>query len=185
MNPVLIWMNHLMKKYWSIYLLPVLSIILWGCPYESKIPLSKPTEKIDRNLLGKWESEDEVYNSYTISPANQYEYNIVRKTTTGETHKYRGFISMIRGGYFLNAFSDSTKTYHLYRLKIDSTNNEVTVMPFSKELSKRFNDFPRSNPNDTQALNDFVWRNMNLRDFYNVEEQSVFKLVNRNSKAAN
>lgn len=174
-----------MKRYRSLYLLPVLSIILWGCPYESKIPLGSPTEKVDKRLLGKWESEDEVYNSYIISPANQYEYNIIQKATTGETHKYRGFISRIRGGYFLNAFSDSTKTYHLYRLKIDSVKNEVTVMPFAKDIPFRFGDFPKTAPNDTQALNNFVWRNMNLRDFYDVEDQAVYRLINPNTKNAN
>lgn len=166
--------------------MPVLSIVLWGCPsYESKIPLSSPSEKVDRNLLGKWESEDEVYNSYIISPAGQYEYNILQKTTAGETHKYKGFISRIRGGYFLNAFSDSSHTYHLYRLKIDSVNNQVTLMPFAKDISTRFKDFPKAAPNDTQALNNFVWRNMNLRDFYDVDEQAVYKLVNANTGKAN
>lgn len=169
-----------MKRYIVLILLPLISIILWGCPYESKIPLSKPSEKIDRSLLGRWESEDEVYNSYTISPVNQYEYNIVQKTSVGETHKYKGFISKIRGGTFLNAYSDSLKTYFLYRLKIDTATNEVTLMPFSKDLRNRFKDFPIQNPNDTQALNDFVWRSMNLRDFYDVEDQAVYKQVSGN-----
>ncbi len=172
-----------MKKHLSLYLLPFFSIILWGCPYESKIPLSSPAERVNTHLLGKWESEDEVYNSYIISPANLYEYTIVQKTSIGETHKYKGFITRIRGGYFLNAFSDSTKTYHLYRLKIDSVRNEVTVMPFAKDIATRFTDFPKA-IGDTQALHDFVWRNMNLRDFYDVEDQSVFKLVNSGASQA-
>gem|GEM_PF-1218987 len=173
-----------MKKYLFIGLLPLLSVLLTACPYESKIPLSKPQEKIDRKFLGRWESEDEVYNSYTITPVNQYEYSILQKTSVGGVHKYTGFISKIRGGSFLNAYSDSLHIYYLYRLKFDSSANEMTVMPFTKEMAARFKDFPLK-PNDTQALNDFVWRNMNLRDFYDVEEQAVYKQVPGSGKSYN
>jgi hypothetical protein len=168
-----------MKRYLQLALLPVVSMLLFGCPYQSKIPLSAPGEKIDRSLLGRWESEDEVYNSYTISPINQYEYRIVQRTTDGNIRNYTGFISSIRGATFLNAYSDSTKTYYLYRLKIDTAANQVKLMPFAKDLPDRFKDFP-AKATDTQALNNFVWRSMNLRDFYDGEEQALYKRVNRN-----
>lgn len=168
-----------MKKYLPVALLPLISILLFGCPYDSKIPLSEPEQKTDKRFLGKWQSEDEVYNTYTIAPLNSREYSIIQKTSTGDIHKYIGFISVIKGASFLNAYSDSTKSYYLYRLKFDSSADEMTVMPFARNLPKKFNDFPKK-LSDTQALNDFVWRNMNLRDFYDIDEQSVFKKISKN-----
>jgi hypothetical protein len=163
-----------MNKYWIATLLPLLSLLLMGCPYDSKIPLSNPEQNINKQFLGTWESEDEVYNTYTISPLSARQYSIVQKTMTGDIHKYIGFISVIRGALFLNAYSDSTKTYFLYRLKFDAEGNEMKVMPFAKNLPEKFEDFPKK-LTDTQALNNFVWRNMNLRGFYDIDEQATYK----------
>lgn len=154
-------------------LLTVVSIGLFGCPYQSKIPLSKPEVKVNPKFFGLWESEDAVYVSYVISKLDPYCYLITEKTMTGDIHKYKGFISMIRGSMFLNAFSAEDNAYYLYRLKFDSGDKVVTVMPFSKKLKERFKDFPKK-ISDTQELNNFVWRSMNLRGFYDMEEEAVF-----------
>lgn len=155
----------------SIYVavLALASLLLFGCPYESKIPISRPTEKVNNNLLGTWESEDEVYNTYIITAAGTHEYHIEQRTSDGQRYQYTGFVSIVRGATFLNAYDAKEKVYYLYRLKIDSTARTVTVMPFAKELPYKFTD--------TTELNKYVWRSMNLRDFYDIGEQAVYRWV--------
>ena len=44
-----------MRKIIILFLLPVISIVLWGCPYDSAYGIDETAlENIDENLLGSW-----------------------------------------------------------------------------------------------------------------------------------
>lgn len=161
----------------SLVVLALVSLALFGCPYESKIPISGSYKQVDKNLLGTWESDDEVYNTYIISPSGNYKYNIQQRTLDGQSYNFTGYISEVRGATFLNAYSDSEKVYYLYRLKIDSTAKTVIVMPFAKDMPYKFTD--------TTELKNLVWRSMNLREFYDIEDQVVYRLVSPERKSFN
>lgn len=94
-------------------LLPLL-LLLTGCPYNSKIPLSEPKVAIDKTLLGEWKNDKAPNDSSLIKifEFNPYEYSIVvvdksdHKTTVDY---YRAFITSVAGQKLLNLESLKSK----------------------------------------------------------------------------
>jgi hypothetical protein len=85
-----------MRKLIYLSVLSVFCLGLFGCPYESQVPISHPSIHVDTRLLGHWNSKDEVYNSYNVSQASATEYNIVQKNITG-IYRFKGFLSEVKG----------------------------------------------------------------------------------------
>lgn len=157
-----------MKKFLQGSLLVLCSIGLFGCPYESKVPISQPTIPVNKSMLGKWSSKDEVYNSYTVTQASPTEYNIEQVNTLGEIKHYKGFLSQVKGSMFMNVYSDSTKAYFLYKVVIDAA-DRFTLIPFSDEIAQKFTS--------SNELQDFVGKNMNLRSFYKLDDKADFQQI--------
>lgn len=156
-----------MKKLLQGSLLILCSIGLFGCPYESEVPISKPSIPVNKTMLGKWSSKDEVYNTYTVTQASPTEYNIVQVNSVGDTKHFKGFLSQVKGNMFMNVYSDSTKAYFLYKVVIDAA-DKFTLIPFSDEIPQKFTS--------SIELFDFVGKNMNLRSMYKIEDKADFQL---------
>jgi len=89
-----------------LFSLPLL-VLLTGCPYESRNPLSLPAEaKIDNKLIGKWKLEDKEKGDaglVTISRFNNTELLIIlEEDGKKEQEMMRGFVTSIAGEKFLN-----------------------------------------------------------------------------------
>ncbi len=160
-----------MKIFASLGLLLVFCLCLMGCPYESSVPISKPTFPVEKKFLGRWESPDEVYNHYTVTEASPTQYDIVQVNTMGDVARYSAFISEVRAIMFLNVFSDSSKKYFLYRIDIDSSGKSFELKPLSKELPEHFSN--------SEQLRNFILKNMNLISFYAEEDKAVFYKLKR------
>jgi hypothetical protein len=95
-----------LKKH-SIVLLFFLFILplLWGCPYESDVPLSKSSKaKIDQGLIGEWEhaEKDEAF-TLIIEQFNEHEL-LIMGMEDGEVQRdvMRAFVTVIEDERFLN-----------------------------------------------------------------------------------
>jgi hypothetical protein len=102
-----------MKK---IFLIIPLSAVLYGCPYESKVPLVKaPVEPVDSSLLGYWYgivkdgSDFFGIEALDITKQSDSMYNITRygKAAKGDmilpdTSYFTGFISYLGDKRFMN-----------------------------------------------------------------------------------
>ena len=126
-----------MRKLKYLSLLVICCLGLFGCPYESQVPISKPNIPVDIRLLGKWTSKDEVYNSYTVSKASETEYHIVQSNISN-TSRFKGHLSEVKGNLFFNVYSDSTKSYYLYKIKLDPSGSKFTLVPLSANLPDLF-----------------------------------------------
>lgn len=158
-----------MKKLMQFSVLVICSLGLFGCPYESQVPISDPYIPIDSRLIGEWNSKDEVYNNYTVTVASETEYHIVQRNTIGNISTYKGFLSEIKGVMFMNLYSDSSGAYYLYRLKMDNAGNKFTLMPLAENLPEHFGS--------KDGLRNYLEKSMNLQSIYNSAENTEFQKI--------
>jgi len=163
-----------MKKLIHFSLLVVCCLGLFGCPYESHVPISKPSIPVDTRFIGEWSSKDEVYNTYTVTKASETEYKIIQRNISN-TAKFKGYLTEIKGNMFMNLYSDSTKTYYLYRVKMDEEANRFLFTPLSPDLPDHFGSM--------DGLRTYVEKNMNLKSFYNEDDQVEYQKVSDNPTA--
>ena|SRR5690606_31898850 len=155
-----------MKNSVFLSFLVVFSLGLFGCPYESQVPISQPSIPVDAQWLGTWNSKDEVYNSYKVSKASALEYHIEQHNIRQVSH-FRGFLSEVRGNMFMNLYSDSAKTYYLYRVKLEDSGKKLIFIPLKRDLKDHFGSM--------DGLRNYIEKNMNFRSLYSEKDQAVFE----------
>jgi len=155
-----------MRKVKFLSLLIICCLGLFGCPYESQVPISRPEIPVDNKFLGKWSSKDEVYNTYTVTKASHVEYHIVQQNISNTT-LYKGHLSEVKGSFFMNLFSDSTKSYYLYKVKMDSAGSRFTLTPIAENLPDHFGSI--------DGLKNYVEKNMNFQSFYNESDRIEYQ----------
>lgn len=154
-----------MKKILPVILVAFSSLMLFGCPYESQVPVGKPEVPVDNRFVGKWLSDAESYNQYTVSIKSPVEYAILQKNTAG-TSKFTGYLSDVKNAMFMNLYSDSTRSYYIYRINFDAAGNKFTLMPVADNLPEHFGS--------SEALRSYVEKHMNLQSFYNNDDKADF-----------
>lgn len=155
-----------MKQLLQCCILAICSLMLYGCPYESAVPVSPAAIPVDEQMLGQWVSEAESYNEYFVSKADPLHYKVEQRSITGHTAEYIAHLSQIKGVTFLNVYSDSAKTYYLYRINTNSAEGRFSLLPISNKTSEQFNS--------SASLRQFVEKNMNLKSFYDSEGPEEF-----------
>jgi hypothetical protein len=138
------------------------------------VPISSPTLPIDNRFLGQWSSKDEVYNTYIVSKASETEYKILQKNISN-TAKFTGFLSEVKGATFMNLYSDSTKTYYLYRVKMDTSANKFVFTPLASDLPDHFGS--------TEGLRTYLEKNMNLKSLYNEDDRTEYEKISNHPTA--
>lgn len=164
-----------MKKLTYLSLVAICCLGLFGCPYESQVPISQPTVPVDNQLFGTWVSKDEVYNTYTVTQASETEYNIVQYNISNTSY-FRGYLSEVRNNIFMNLYSDSTKSYYLYKVKVDPTGNKFTLIPLAQRLPDHFGSM--------DGLRNYLEKNMNFQSFYDENDKAEFEKISNGQVAA-
>jgi hypothetical protein len=151
----------------------IASILFIGCA-NSKYPIdSRPKEKADQRLLGKWkemkdknhqETNDEDID-YTVVKKDDHEYQITMRLTGkkgNEKEKYTAFLSKIDEATFLNiAVKDEKKAdgYFIVRvLDINKDANELAVSTIA--------DTTMVYLNSAAAVRERIAKNLNNPAFY-------------------
>lgn len=143
------------KLFLPLFFLPFL-LLLTGCPYYSKVPLSAiPKTPIDTTLLGTWKIAEETPETKSsemrIIAFNKMEYLIeITDVNAERTERYnsRAFISKVGSTAILNFEELKNKgTYLFFRYKMKGTKLELAMVSdgglkevyiSSKELWKAF-----------------------------------------------
>lgn len=155
-----------MRRLMQTGALALCCLMLYGCPYESQVPIDKPRIPVDERMLGAWLSDDQSYNRYTVSRASEYEYKVLQRATTGNTSRYKAHLTDVRGATFMNLYSDSTGTYYLYRVRINPDGSRMTLMPVTESLPGQFVS--------SEDLRSYIESHMNLKSFYKEEDREEF-----------
>jgi len=76
----------------------------------------------------------------------------------------------------MNLYSDSTKSYYLYRVKMDTTARRFTLIPISNNLPDHFGS--------VEGLRNYVEKNMNFQSFYNENDKAEYEKLDGSKPTA-
>jgi hypothetical protein len=159
------------------FLLAAVMFLLYGCPYDSEVPLTRSEDAtIDAELLGKWIYRNRTTadaGMLTIAPFNEHEFLIIlREDGKNGRDYYRAFVSSIDGVKFLNLQTikptAEKKSWTLVSYAI--SNGELTIRIVEDKLIKeKFSSSP--------ALRGFVKANLKNKDLFGDDSSESIKLV--------
>ena len=149
-------------------------LLLTACPYESKVPVSEPTEKIDKKLLGVWiaeaDLEYETPTQYEIDKFSKEKYSMIEKSYStydssfSET-KYFMHTSTIGANVFLNIQEFGGGVYYIHRIVMGD--DEFTLFEVSENIDEQFTS--------PEELKTFISSNMHLSFFFTKDEQKYIR----------
>ena len=149
----------------------LLSVILSGCPFQSKIALNKNDAiTVDKNLLGRWtckniKEEDELI-ELTVEQLNDKEYiftfQVTEPNKETERENWKGFTVEIKGQKIINVETKTNEPeYDFYRYKIKGNTLRVAYVS---------DNFIADNSFSTEKeLRDFLEKNIKSRKLFEKE----------------
>jgi hypothetical protein len=167
-------MNTTMRTLGILFFLLILPF-LWGCPYESDVPLGKSNKgEIDQALLGAWKNtaEEEPFNMI-IEQFNDHELLLLgMKDGTIERDVMRAFVTVIKDEQFLNVqeIKDSPDERGWYLVHYALSGDTLTMRIVEDKLfTKPFTS--------SRALSSFVKKNLHNKDLYGDATPTVLQRV--------
>lgn len=149
-------------------------MLLTACPYQSKVPISQPEEKIDKALMGDWISTSELeYDNptyYSIDKFSKVKYEVVENSyssydSTYTEKKYFMHSSTLGDRTFMNVQEANGGDYYLHYIELGD--NEFTLFEVSENIDEQFTS--------SADLKGFVEKNMHLSFFYSKSEVKYIK----------
>ncbi|MCB9192174.1 MAG: hypothetical protein H6603_02670 [Flavobacteriales bacterium] len=165
-----------MKNVSFVVLLAALSVLLWGCPYKSMIPLSEPTEYVNKQVLGKWMPKSQESNAhpeyYVIAQkdtvryaVDHFQYN--ENDSAYETKLYTTWTTRIDNIQFMNVQQDGQREVTLYRL--DVMGDDLMILyEVTNNIDEKFTD--------SKKMQEFFKKYKSLSFFYNGDEVELIKV---------
>ena len=136
----------MMRNLSFLLALAAISVFLWGCPYKSVVPLSTPTEYVNKQVLGKWipKSEESKENPeyYLIAKNDTVSYNVEhfqynQEDSTYSAKSYVCWTTRIENIMFMNVQQHGQKEVTLYRL--DVMGDELMILyQVTNNIDERF-----------------------------------------------
>jgi len=152
------------------WILPLLTlcIMLGGCPYNSEVPIDKPSIKINPALLGTWKlqkSEGGEAEKYKVAAENEFTYTVDQikqgKDPIPFEH-YKAYLSAIDGDTLLNLWGVQEKgtppNYTFYKLVMSADRKKVTLLPVTENITETFTK--------SEVMKEFFRKYKNLSFFY-------------------
>jgi hypothetical protein len=165
------------RRFLKYLFLAVMLLMLYGCPYDSEVPLTSSEDAlIDTELIGNWTFRGKTpaeAGMMTISPFNEHELLIImREEGKCERDYYRAFVSIIDGVKFLNVQTikpvSETRSWTLVNYSI--SNSELTIRIVEDKLIKE--KFSSST-----ALREFIKIHLKNTDLYNENDGLALNFV--------
>jgi hypothetical protein len=167
-------MNNILRNVGIIFFLLIMPL-LWGCPYESEIPLSKNSKaEIDQALLGVWKNtaEEEPF-TMIVEQFNEHEFLLLgMKDGAIERDMMRAFVTVVKDERFLNVqeIKDSPDERGWYLVHYARAGDTLTMRIVDDKLfTKPFTS--------TRALYSFVKKNLHNKDLYGDAAPTVLQRV--------
>jgi hypothetical protein len=163
----------------SLGVLAILFILpfLWGCPYESKVPLDKNCKaEIDPALLGVWKSTEKGESfTMTIQTFNEHEL-LILGTEAGKVQPdaIRAFVTIIKDERFLNVqeIKDQPDKRGWWLVKYTISGDTLTAWTVDDKLFTK----PITS---SRALYRFVKKNLGNKELYGDTSPTVLQRVKK------
>jgi hypothetical protein len=167
-------MNNTIRNLGILFFLLILPL-LWGCPYESTVPLSRNSKaEIDQALLGAWKNtaEGEPF-IMIIEQFNEHEL-LIMGMEDGEVQRevMRAFVTVIQDERFLNVqdidVPPDKRVWYLAKYTISG--DTLTAWTIDDKLfTKPFTS--------SRALSSFVKKNLHNNDLFGDDTPIVLQRV--------
>lgn len=148
-----------------------LSMVLMGCPYESKLPLDTADKsKPDKSLCKEWDEKDNDDDIWKCElDGNQYK--ITKKSLESPEEDptvYFGWLTQVGEAQFLNVYEQSyeDKSYMLWKMVKKGEGDRIKFMAVTDNITEEFTT--------SEDLKAFVKKNMELSFFYNKDDEKTF-----------
>ncbi|MDH4127223.1 MAG: hypothetical protein OEV44_00605 [Spirochaetota bacterium] len=147
-----------------LFAMSLLTIILVGCPYVSKVPFDEPSMNINNSLLGKWftqKNPKETSTFYLTTKKSANVYSIIENRWNNNKKSftqvnYEGWLSKLKNNQFLTVKTNNG--YSFYKI-ISISSDQLKLDSLTSNIDEKF-----SNPSD---LKNFILKHMHLSFFYN------------------
>ena len=166
-------------KMLTLGILAVLLIFpfLWGCPYESKVPLDKSCKaEIDQALLGEWKSTEKGESFImTIQQFNEHELLILGiEKGKVQPDAIRAFVTTIKDERFLNVqeIKDQPDKRGWWLVKYTISGDTLTAWTVDDKLFTK----PITS---SRSLYRFVKKNLRNKELYGDAEPTVVRRVKK------
>ena len=172
-------MNNTMRILGIVFFLLILPL-LWGCPYESDVPLSKSSKaEIDQALLGAWKNttEEEPF-TMIVEQFNEHEFLLLgMKDGKIEREVMRAFVTVIKDERFLNVqeIEDTPDERGWFFVHYTLSGDTLTMRIVDDKLfTKPFTS--------SRALYSFVKKNLQNKDLYEDTPPMILKRVEEDER---
>ena len=152
----------------------LISILLWGCPYKSEIPLGDAIEPVKKEIIGSWIPDNmkgkENPEYYSIEVRDSVHYDVAHfqfnEDEKGYTSKqYVGHSTRIGEKVFLNLQESGQLEFAIHRL--DIWEDKLVLFEVTDNIDEQFKD--------SKAMQAFFEKNMRLSFFYNRDEVTLIR----------
>lgn len=164
-----------MKNVIAPILVAALSVVLWGCPYKSSVPLSEPVEYVNKQVIGKWipkpEIEKENPEYYVITKKDTVRYAVDHfiyneNDSTYKVTSYTSWSTRIDNINFMNVQQDGQKEVTLHRLDVMG-DDRMLLFEVTNNIDERFDN--------SEEMHAFFKKHLKLSFFYNGDEQELLR----------
>lgn len=150
-----------------------LSILFYGCPYESSVPIDKPSVKINNDILGTWEDSHNHGEIFKVSQLDEFRYKIIKTKANSETSEdYTAFTSIINGTSFINLWennaNETSHKYAFYKMQLESK-DKLRLSEVTENIDESFNS--------SEELKAFIGLNMKNSYFFGNNEIELVRLI--------
>jgi hypothetical protein len=162
-----------MRKISFFLLLSFIALVFAGCPYESAVPIDKPSQIVNRLLLGSWTMTDEQGTpvKFVVTKVDNYNYKIVENDGK-QTLTYTGFVSKVGEVLYLNVKASTDAGYSFAKLDFNTNASQLTVSFISDELKEKFNS--------SAELKEYILKNQLKENFFDAQKLVLNQAARKN-----
>ena len=161
-----------MKTLINITGLLALSILFFGCPYESSVSISVPAEKINSKMIGSWKATKDGGDLYRISRKDELNYMIEEFDGNNKlANTYIAFSSTVNDKVFLNVRNEKQESRDgkIMLLKIEMFGDSLIIADnVTENITEQFKT--------SEDLKKFIAENMKNSYFYEKEKLHLKKV---------
>lgn len=159
-------------------LLPLASLLLlFGCPYQSQVPVTKADLELDNSLFGKWQKTETVSsenpNYLEISQADEKHYKILdfqynQTDSVYKSKEYIAHLSKVGDRIFVNLLENQKPPFMIHELE-RTAHSTFILREVTDNIDEKFSD--------SDELEKFVSKHAGLSFFYTKEESAYQKMT--------
>ncbi len=162
-------------KIFSYIFIVAVATVLFGCPYQSNIPVDSPKEEVLGKLMGQWAQPSQIKNDnptyYVVTKFDNFRYKIVEHSYSTSDSAYNEKIyvahtTTIDKVPFLNMQELGKDKYDIYKLEI--SDSEFSLIEVTDNIDETFTN--------SKDFIKFIKKNMKNSYFYNNNEKKYVRM---------